>query len=211
MRRSILGAVALCVGGAAALAHNGATGIVMERMKGMTDMRNAMRSLAPMMQGAAPYDEAEVRKQAGVLLKHSGDTMTKLFPEEPIPKASYAQPAIWTDWDSFAELSDELKVYAIGLQEASVNGLMPAMTMEAALADPEMAAMPPEAPTRLSVGELMGVRKKSPPPAAPTLTSQPQPEPVNDIVDFAVLAADDVFESISGTCAACHALYRRAN
>ncbi len=71
IRNGILGAIALSALGAVAFAHNGATGVVMERMMGMTAMRDVMRDLATMMQGQVPYDEWTVQEAAAVLQSHS--------------------------------------------------------------------------------------------------------------------------------------------
>lgn len=58
MAKHWTGAVALATSAVAAvaMAHTGSTGIVLERMKGMTAMRETVAELAPMMQGAVPYD-----------------------------------------------------------------------------------------------------------------------------------------------------------
>lgn len=53
----LLGAIALSSVGAVALAHNEARGVVMQRMRGMSAMRDLMRYLAPMLQGQLPCDE----------------------------------------------------------------------------------------------------------------------------------------------------------
>ena len=66
---------------ATVLAHGGATGIVKERMDAMASMGKAMKSITPMMQGTAAYDAGAVKRAASVFEKHSGEAMTKLFPE----------------------------------------------------------------------------------------------------------------------------------
>ena len=76
-KNKILGAIALTPLGAAALAHNGATGVVMERMMGMSAMRDVLKDLAPMMQGQVPYDEWAVRDAATVLKSHAGNNMVR--------------------------------------------------------------------------------------------------------------------------------------
>lgn len=50
--------------GAVAAAHSGATGVEMDRMKGMSAMKKTMAGLAPMMQGSARYDGTAVQKTA---------------------------------------------------------------------------------------------------------------------------------------------------
>ena len=50
-------------------------------------------------------------------------TTWRLFPEEPIPASSFAEPEIWSEWARFEALSEELRLYAEGLDIAAVNGL----------------------------------------------------------------------------------------
>jgi cytochrome c556 len=218
-KNKILGAIALSSLGAAALAHNGATGVVMERMMGMSAMRDVMKDLAPMMQGQVPYDEWAVRDAATVLQSHAGDDMTRLFPEEPIPASSYAKPEIWSDWPRFEALSEELRLYAEGLDLAAVNGLdVPAPVAAPAAPPDDMAGMPgmksAKAPTEVppetfTVEELMGLVARADQNAA--TIAEPTADGKFTGIDFEVAAADDVFERISQTCASCHSLYRKGN
>lgn len=204
----ILGAFVLSAVGAAALAHNGATGVVMERMTGMSAMRDAMRDIAPMMQGQRPYDAAAVREAAAVLRSHAGESMTQLFPQEEISAASYARPEIWRDWDRFSALSDDLKVYAEGLSVAASNGLNAPEGDTGAMASMDHGNMQMDpAPTRLSVAELMGVA--APKSASPEIEASSTEKVRASGVGFAMMAADDVFEKIGQTCAACHSAYRK--
>ena len=213
-KNKILGAIALSSLGATALAHNGATGVVMERMQGMSAMRDVMKDLAPMMQGQLPYDEWAVRDAATVLQSHAGDYMVRLFPEEPIPKSSYARPEIWSDWIRFEALSEELRLYAVGLDTAAVNGLDVAapVTVPASSTDAEMAAAPPPMqvpPEAFSVEELMGLVTRTD-RSSDTFSASPANDQFTGI-DFEVVAADDVFERIGQTCASCHSLFRKGN
>lgn len=217
IRNGILGAIALTMLGVVAMAHNGATGVVMERMMGMSAMRDVMRDLAPMMQGQVPFDGITVQEAAAVLQSHAGDQMLALFPEEPIPAASFAKPDLWQNWDRFAALSAELELYSEGLAVAAANGLEVPVPVSA----PEVGAdsmagmdhgsmkMEPEKQT-FSVAELMGVTKR-----AATAQNQAAMVPVTSEqppgIDFAMMAADDVFERISQTCASCHSQFRNGN
>ena len=217
IRNGILGAIALWTLGVVAMAHNGATGVVMERMMGMSAMRDVMRDLAPMMQGQVPFDGITVQEAAAVLQSHAGDQMLALFPEEPIPAASFAKPDLWQNWDRFAALSAELALYSEGLAVAAANGLEVPVPVSA----PEVSAdsmpgmdhgsmkMEPEK-QKFSVAELMGVTKR-----AATAQNQDSTVPVASEqppgIDFAMMAADDVFERIGQTCASCHSQFRNGN
>jgi cytochrome c556 len=221
IRNGTLGAIALSMLGIVAMAHNGATGVVMERMMGMSAMRDVMRDLAPMMQGQVPFDGITVQEAAAVLQSHAGDQMLALFPEEPIPASSFAKPELWQNWDRFAALSAELKLYSEGLAGAAANGLeapapAPAPVASADAGTDSMAGMDHSTmkmaaePENFSVAELMGVSKRV---AAATGQSEAGPAasdlPVGP--QFAAMAADDVFERISQTCASCHSQFRNGN
>lgn len=216
-RNTALCAVALSALGAVAAAHNGATGVVMERMMGMSAMKDIMADLAPMMQGSVPYDGVVVQEAAFGLQIHTGETMTGLFPQGDIPAASYAKPEIWTDWERFAALSEELRVYAAGLAIAAANGLeapMPAPDLipdagdAMAGMDPGAMQMPAE-PEGFTVAELMGVTSRA--TASPAMLDDVAAAIPMQRIDFAAMAADDVFERISQTCASCHAQFRNGN
>ena len=93
--------------------------------------------------------------------------MARLFPEEPNPASSFAKPEIWRDWARFAALSEELRLYAEGLDIAAVNGpdepapiAPPASSPYGMAGMPGMAGvtMPMEAPFEpFTVEELMTV------------------------------------------------------
>ena len=121
------GLIAFAVGATAtiAVAHSGATGIVLDRMNGMTAMRDLIRDLAPMMQGTVPYDPIQVSEVGYVIAGHAGDTMRKLFPKGSLEGVTYAKPDIWTEWNEFAALADELRAYSEALITAAPNGLAP--------------------------------------------------------------------------------------
>lgn len=208
---ALMGAIVISTIGASVFAHNGATGMVMERMNGMTSMRDVMRDLAPMMQGEVAFDVRAVQTAGATLMAHSGENMSKLFPKEAIPAASYAKEEIWSDWDKFAALSEELRTYAMGLAIAAPNGLTaPAVgvtpsTEGAAIDHSTMQMDPPK--EMLTLEQLMGVS----PRGSVTSSTPMQMDEVAPAIDFALLAADDVFEKVSQTCSSCHAQFRRGN
>lgn len=115
---------ALVVSGvAAAVAHGGATGIVKERMDAMGAMGKAMKSLSAIMRGETEYDAKAVRKGAEILQSHSGEALTKQFPEGSIEGPSEAKPEIWSNWEEFSSISGQLELFATALGEAADNGL----------------------------------------------------------------------------------------
>lgn len=193
---------------AVAMAHNGATGVVLERMNGMTAMRDTVAELAPMMQGAVPYDAFIVSEGAAVIAGHAGETMLSLFPEGSLEGVTYAKPEIWSNWQDFAALAEEMRVYADALSEAAPNGLEPASAPPADMAEMDHTgmAMPPAEETNLgfSVAELMGYAEKT----ADSPVSRGLADPASLALTLSSLAADDLFTRISGTCSSCHSQFR---
>lgn len=192
---------------AVALAHSGATGVVLERMNGMTALRDTVAALAPMMQGTVPYDTFIVSEGAGVIASHAGETMLSLFPEGSLEGKTYAKPEIWADWQEFATLAEELKTYADALNVAAPNGLEPQAAPDA-MAGMDHSAMTmdpaPEADVGFSVAELMGYGEKVP----ASLVSRSAAAPATLALDLTTLAADDLFNKISTTCSSCHSQFR---
>ena len=201
-------AAVLSMAAVTALAHSGATGIVLERMNGMTAMRDIISELAPMMQGAVPYDVFTVAEGGDIIAKHAGETMLALFPEGSLQGVTFAKPEIWAKWQDFADLSGELRIYAEAMSKAAPNGLEPAVAATDPMAGMDHAAMTMrrDAPGEngFTVAELMGY-------AARSVTVPVSGEAIDlstPLVDLTALAADDLFERISGTCSSCHAQFR---
>ena len=124
MKKTTIAAAVLVAGTAvAAFAHGGATGIVKERMDAMLAMGKAVKTVAPMMRGETAYDAETVRDAARLFQQHAGESMTKLFPEGTGGMPSEAKDEVWTDWDRFAALANQLEEYSEGLERAADNGL----------------------------------------------------------------------------------------
>lgn len=198
----------LSLAAVAALAHSGATGVVLDRMNGMTAMRDIVGELAPMMQGAVPYDAFLVSEGGSVMAGHAGDTMLSLFPEGSLEGVSYARPEIWSEWQDFAAMAEELRVYAEALSHAAPNGLEPPAAPADAMAgmDHSGMAMPAEPPgdTAFTIADLMGYG--APSEAAPVARAAMDPAAIG--IDLSTLAVDDLFQRIGSTCSSCHARFR---
>ncbi|WP_156111709.1 c-type cytochrome [Thalassospira australica] len=124
MRKIVAGAaIALTMGcSIAAIAHEGATGVVKERMEGMKSIGQQVKIMVPMLKGTLPYDPVQVEKSAGIIESHSGETFTALFPEGSNGHPSEALSDIWDDWSDFKALSDELNATAAALKSVAANG-----------------------------------------------------------------------------------------
>ena len=159
-----------------------------------------------MMQGTVPYDTFIVSEGASVIAGHAGETMLSLFPEGSLVGVTYAKPEIWSNWQDFAALAEELKTYADALAMAASNGLEPTPPPPSDMAgmDHSAMAMDSEPDQGFSVAELMGYGDKIPEIQVARGTSAP----ATLAVDLTTLAADDLFNRISATCSSCHARYR---
>ena len=172
-----------------ALAHGGATGIVKERMDGMAAMQKAVKAVTPIMRGQVEYDANAVRSFAAAVEMHSGEAMTKLFPEGTGGKPSEAKDAIWTEWEEFESLAMDLDVLSKALSEAAGNGLAVEASANAGA-------------SMMGTGAMMGSQ---------SATGSMMGQSGVDMLDADMLAtmpADALFTRISQTCSACHTKYR---
>jgi cytochrome c556 len=94
--------------GASAIAHDGATGIVKDRMDKMSAMGKAMKSIALMVKGDQAFDASTMQTALARISEHSGDNLTRLFPPDSVDNPSAAKPNIWRNWQRFAAFSAEL-------------------------------------------------------------------------------------------------------
>ena len=167
-----------------AIAHSGATGIVKERMDGMAAMQKAVKSITPIMRGQTAYDADAVRSFAAAVEMHSGEAMTKLFPEGSGGMPSVAKPNIWSDWEGFEKLAMDLEIMGRALGQAADNGL----------------AM---APTESSGSTMMGGQS-----GMGGMMGQ-ENDGMMDAEMLAAMPADALFTRIAQTCASCHTKYRK--
>lgn len=174
---------------AVASAHTGATGVVLERMNGMTAMQDAVRALTPMMQGQAPYDRQAVIEAAEILQSHAGETMTALFPEGSNPEVSYVRSEIWENWENFEALAMRMEVVAGALATAADN--------------PPGSAMP-GAGEQADAGAMMGGASSMMGGATSMMGGTAEP----DAAMMAQMPVDRVFAMAAQTCSACHTAYR---
>lgn len=114
-----------------AMAHDGATGTVRERMDAMSVMEKALKGIAAMLAGKAGYSPDRVRILAREIEQLSGSGMTRLFPAGSLQKPSEASPTIWAEPDEFKKLAGELAVRARSL--AATAGPRPKKEMKTAL------------------------------------------------------------------------------
>lgn len=108
----------LAIPAAQVFAHGKATGIVMERMELMDILGAAMKTLKSELALGGAYDAGKVVRAAGDIRKHSGEAMTRLFPEGST-EHSEALPSVWEKTEQFEQLAEDLAVYAGAMQIAA--------------------------------------------------------------------------------------------
>lgn len=183
-----VGAVAL----SAAFAHGGATGIVKERMDLMARIGDATKELSAMFKGSKPYDPKAVRRAAKVIEGHSGEALTRLFPENSLMAPSEALPSVWQDWKEFERLSDRLEKLSAGLAAAADNGPGAAGARTA----------------RGSGGSMMMTRRRSM-MGGMMGGGRPHGRDAPPVEAFAAMPASAVFGMVAETCSSCHGKFRQ--
>jgi cytochrome c556 len=99
------------------VAHEGAKGVVKERMDLMKSQKNAMKVIGDMAKGKKRFDAAKAAKAARDLA-----TTTKKIPEL-FPKGSNGHPsealdAVWAEWDRFTGDAHDAETAAQALAAA---------------------------------------------------------------------------------------------
>jgi len=82
----------------ASFAHEGATGVVKDRMDLMTAMGKELKSVGQKV--ASNRNLASISDSA-TKIKAMSENITKLFPPGSLDKPTDAKPAIWEQWDRF--------------------------------------------------------------------------------------------------------------
>jgi cytochrome c556 len=103
-----------------ALAHEGATGVVKERMDLMDRQKDDMKLIGQMAKGTTPFDAAKAAEAARDI-SVTAKKIHELFPEGSGGGKSEALPAVWENWDDFTTKADELGKAADTLA-ASLDG-----------------------------------------------------------------------------------------
>lgn len=178
--------------GVAAWAHTGATGVVLERMQGMSAMGESIKTLTPMMRGQVPYDADLVRREADAMVGHSGEQMARLFPEGSGGGVSKALPSVWEDSEQFAALAEDLKTAAEGLKLSAGNGLATAQSNDSgSMMGGTTGGMMGGGAASMMGGGMMGSNQ--------VMTGEM----------FANMPADAAFTMVAQTCSACHQKFRK--
>ena len=102
-------------------AHDGATGVVKQRMEAMSDMGDAMKAMASMVKGKQAFDPVIFIQSGETIIEHS-EMMPELFPAGSMEGKSEALPSIWQKWDDFVSLGYRTKADAEELVQMAQDG-----------------------------------------------------------------------------------------
>ena len=102
-------------------AHEGATGVVKERMDLMTSIGQTMKALSAMVRTPAQFDQKALIEAASQLSRKS-ERMLTLFPEGSMTPLSEASAEIWARPAEFAAIAKALDNEARKLIDVSRNG-----------------------------------------------------------------------------------------
>jgi cytochrome c556 len=118
-RTTVAAAAALIAG--VALAHEGATGIVKDRMAMMQNMELQLKAIQAMLSGWAQFDPAALRKYVAAL-HESCHQSESLFPPGSRGQGTHAKPAVWDNPKAFREEFQKLHAASEALVEIVADG-----------------------------------------------------------------------------------------
>lgn len=104
-----------------AYGHQGASGVVKQRMELMDSIGKATKSMAPYFTAEKPFDAAAVAAAAKTIANETDIDLHRYFPKDSLDMPSEALPAIWERWDRFQTLFEEMKAQAEAIA-ASAEG-----------------------------------------------------------------------------------------
>jgi len=102
------------------LAHEGATGIVKERMDSMKSMGDASKGIVDMLKGKTAYSSGALVEYATTINQHSKN-IPDHYPSGSLQDVSEALPVIWERWDEFEQLAKQLESSSAALIDTAQN------------------------------------------------------------------------------------------
>ncbi|CAN7508633.1 c-type cytochrome [Devosia sp. LjRoot3] len=197
----------LLAGAMVASGHNGATGIIGERMMGMMMLSEQIKALAPVAEAPTSSDAETVIAAAEMIAMHAGPAMTELFPEGSVGAPSEARPEIWERWQEFSAYADQLGV--LGEELGLAGEILFAPAPEAKEAPVPAPAKPvPTEWERMDFAWLMGLSPNRAIDVDMTTTASVGAESVENLGPTSrPLGA--IYNDIAATCSSCHASFRR--
>ena len=102
-------------------AHEGAMGIVKERMDAMETIKDSMKPIRQMVRGDASFNKRRILENVQAIKAVSGD-IPGLFPEDSLQKPSEALPAIWENWDDFTMKANRFNELVLSFEKTVEAG-----------------------------------------------------------------------------------------
>lgn len=129
----LLLAFAVATGAAFAIEHEAASPVVKARQSEMRAMSAAAKAISEFFSGKRPYDASEFRRNADAISRRAGEHLVLRFATTTEAAGSDAKPEIAADHVKFADLADQLEVYANRLEDSAEEGMAipPSMRMKA--------------------------------------------------------------------------------
>lgn len=120
MRRffAISVAAALALGGGHANGHDGASGIVKDRMEQMKNFASSAKTIKAELSKGAAYDPAAIHAEAASIRRHAGAALTKFYPPGSLHPPSEASAAVWQDQTTFKAAAALMGKRALALENA---------------------------------------------------------------------------------------------
>lgn len=109
-----------------ALAHEGATGIVAERMTVMKEMANSMKTIGQMLNGAVDLDPTVAQSRRRHCMK-TAMNLPSSFKTAPMDHATRALPAVWNQPSEFQAKMNEFDSSVKALVAAAAAGRIQAL------------------------------------------------------------------------------------
>jgi cytochrome c556 len=112
IRRALLLIILVSLGlvllGGSGNAHEGAKGVVNQRMDLMTGINKNMKTITDMARGKTPFKASVIAKAATDTSKRAAHA-PRLFPAGSLHKPSEARAEIWRNWSRFEQLAKVLE------------------------------------------------------------------------------------------------------
>ena len=113
--------IAVASGTVPGAAHDGAKGVVKERMDAMKDMSRASKTLSEMFKGERKYDPILATRLATEIATDT-DKLQGMFPPGSTEAPSRTLPSAWTDRKGFVDAFAALKSEALKLAQTAQGG-----------------------------------------------------------------------------------------
>lgn len=109
----------LLAAGSASLAHDGATGVIKQRMDQMGTLKSAMKMIGDMLKADAEPKQKTVSEAAALVQAASGAHLVALFPEGSLMAPSEATAAVWQNREAFEMLARRLEQGGVALAQSA--------------------------------------------------------------------------------------------